>query len=278
MAPKTVAAANSIGNVSDAVSFEPKSYNKKLSVVGTIAAENRPRPLPMRPFVASTSLSIRTSCPDDCAFKGAPGAPGGCYADAGFTRIKIHQLDEAAEGHSSTDLVREEVRQLDAAFRGGPVPRDGARGGRDLRLHVAGDVQTAEEARLLGGAATRWRQRGGGQVWTFTHSWRAVPRAAWGPDVSVLASVENPRDIMLAKQRGYASAIVVEEFGDDDKAFQLEGARRTKVVPCPAETRGTNCAACRLCLRPDALLKTSATIAFKIHGQGAGRAREALRR
>lgn len=84
---------------------------------------------------------------------------------------------------------------------------------------------------------------------------------------------------MLDRRQGYASAIVVGEFDDDDdKAFTLEGALRTKVVPYPAETRGTNCAACRLCLRPDALHKTSAAIAFKVHGQGAGRALEALRR
>ncbi len=30
--------------------------------------------------------------------------------------------------------------------------------------------------------------------------------------MSVIASVENPRDMLLAKKRGYASAIVVEDF------------------------------------------------------------------
>lgn len=266
------------GAVAGAVSFDAKSFNRKLSAVGfEPSAGDRPRPVAMKPFVSSTSVSIRTTCPNTCPFKSTPGTIGGCYADAGFTRIKIRKLDEAAEGFSATDVIREEVRQIDSSFRGGDIPQDGARGGRDLRLHIAGEATTAEHAKLLGGAATRWKQRKGGDVWTFTHGWREIPRSAWGPDVSVIASVENPRDMLLAKKRGYASAIVVEDFPNGDKAFKLPGVGKTKVVPCPAETRGVPCISCRLCLVPDQLLKARSAIAFKIHGQHAGRALEALK-
>lgn len=265
------------GRIADAVSFDAKSFNRKLSPVGYApSGGDRPRPVAMKPFVSSTSISIRTTCPNTCPFKSTPGSIGGCYADAGFTRIKIRKLDEAADGFTATEVIREEVRQIDASFRGRDIPQDGARGGRDLRLHIAGEVTTAEQAKLLGGAATRWKQRGGGSTWTFTHGWREVPRPAWGPDVSVIASVEHPRDILLARHQGYASAIVVEDFPIGDKAFKLSGARTTRVVPCPAETRGVPCSSCRLCLVPDQLFKTGSAIAFKIHGQHAERALEAL--
>lgn len=263
--------------ISEAVSFSARSYNQKLSPVGfSPSGGDRPRPVPMKPFVASTTVSVQTTCPNTCPFKSSPGTVAGCYADAGFTRIKIRKLDEAAQGYSSTEVIREEVRQLDAAFSGGRVPQDGARGGRDLRLHVAGEVQTAEEAALLGAAAARWRRRGGGETWTFTHSWRTVPRSAWGADISVIASVENARDILLAKRQGYASAVVVGGFPTGDGAFTLPGARGTKIVPCPAETRGVPCSACRLCLVPDRLLEARSAVAFRVHGQHAARALEAL--
>jgi ParB/RepB/Spo0J family partition protein len=271
---KVVSAQPEAGTkVSEAVRFEPISMNRKLSEVGLASGKKRPHFTPMRPYVCSTLVSIQASCPDTRAFKGTPTSPGGCYVDAGFTRIAMQKLDSAAWGLSSFDVIREEVRQIDDAFGGGPIPQDGARGGRDLRLHVGGDVDAAAGAQLLAKAARRWRARGGGTVWTYTHSWRAVPRSAWGDAITVLASVEKPSEIEQARKKGYAAAVVVEDF-PSEKAFTTDGAK-VKVVPCPAETRRTTCADCRLCLDRD-LVQMNVAIAFKLHGQHEAAARRAL--
>lgn len=259
-------------DVSQAVRFEPISMNRKLGPVVLAPGKARPHFGTMRPYVASTLVSIQATCPDTCVFKGTPTAPGGCYVDAGFTRIAMQKLDGAAWGLASLDVVKEEVRQIDDAFDGGPVPQDGARGGRDLRLHVGGDVEAPEGARLLALAARRWRARGGGTVWTYTHAWREVPRSAWGESIAVLASVEEAEDIPAARRRGYAAALVVERFPEGGKAFLIG---RTRVVPCPAETRRTTCVECRLCLDRD-LHSMKVAISFKLHGQHQAVARLAM--
>lgn len=255
--------------------FEPASCNRKLSRVREDPGRERPHFVAMRPFVSCTTVSIQTTCSDDCPFKGAPNVPGGCFTDAGFTRIRMAKLDLAARNLTAEQVIAEEVREIDASFKGGPVPQDGALGGRDLRLHIGGDVGSASGAEALAGAAARWLQRGGGAVWTYTHDWRIVPKAAWG-DVAVLASVEAATDIEEARKRGYPAAIVVEDFPNEHRAFSLPGTS-AKVVPCPAETRAAKtCAQCRLCLdRP--LLNLNVAIAFKVHGRQAEKAREALR-
>jgi hypothetical protein len=251
------------------VSFRPKSENRKLSPVHQIRAAGRnPRLVAQKPFVSSTYVSIAATCPDNCAFK-----TGACYVMSGITGITGRKLDAAAHGLTADQVIAEEARLIDGAFHGRRIPQDGARGGRDLRLHVGGDVGSVLGARLLAGAAGRWRDRGGGAVWTFTHAWRDVPREAWGP-ISVLASVERPEDIQAARAVGYAAAIVVDKF-PSERAFSVPGSS-AKIVPCPAETRGTTCVECRLCLDADKLLERNVVIAFEAHGPMARRAREAL--
>jgi hypothetical protein len=49
----------------------------------------------------------------------------------------------------------------------------------------------------------------------------------------------------------------------------------TKIVPCPAETRGKTCVECRLCLDVD-LLGLDVAIAFQAHGPKARSTREVL--
>jgi hypothetical protein len=51
-------------------------------------------------------------------------------------------------------------------------------------------------------------------------SWRTVERASWGPDVSVLASVETVRDARVAMARGYAAALVVFAF-ERESAYRM---------------------------------------------------------
>lgn len=254
-----------------AARFHEKSANRKLSPVDLVQFpdQSRPRPVPRAPFVCSTYASIEATCPDSCTFKGA-----GCFADAGFTKIAGEKMDAAARRSASgIGAIREEVRLIHRAFGGvAQIPQDGARGGRDLRLHVGGDCHSTEGARLLGRAARRWRRRGGGSVWSYTHWWSTVPRAAWGSAVSVLASIERVSQITEAAAHGYPSALVVDRF-ESKRAYPIGVGWR--LVPCPAETGVLTCADCRLCLDRD-LLKMRAVIGFQAHGPQAAKAVEKL--
>lgn len=252
-----------------AARFHAASANRKLSPVELVQYPDqpRPRPIPRGPFVSSTYASIAATCPDSCAFKRS-----GCFASEGFTKIAGLKMDAAARGRSSIEVIREEARLIRRSFGGYRVPQDGARGGRDLRLHVGGDVGSEEGARELGRAAAGWRARGGGAVWTYTHWARQVARAAWGSAISVLASIEDPRDVPEMAERGYPSALVVDRFRRR-AAYHLTAG--WKLVPCPAETGKATCASCRLCLdRP--LLTMRAVIGFEAHGTGVVAARAAL--
>ncbi len=256
-------------------SFQSRSSNRKLAPRRLVRSGTRLRPTPIRPFCSSTSVSIAATCPESCPFKGSLGRPGACYERSGFTKFRAERLDEDARDVSGERVIEHEVVLIRRAFGGGPIPQDGARGGRDLRLHVGGEVPSTASARLLAAAAAHWCGRGGGLVWTFTHRWREIPRSAFG-SISALASLERPKDIEAARERGYAAAIVVSQFLSR-RAFRLAGAD-AKVIPCPAETAGTACVECRLCLDGDALLARGVAIGFEAHGPRAKDARELLTR
>jgi hypothetical protein len=209
----------------------------------------------------STYTGINATCLDECAFK-----KSGCYVRAGWTHILATKLDDEAAQAKATalDVIKNEAALIDAAFPEG-VPRDGARGGRDLRLHVSGDAPTTECAKVLASAARRWKARGGGTVFTYTHSWRHIKRSAWGP-ISVLASIEHPRQAAEARKQGYAASLVVEKF-PSRRAFEVDGET---FIPCPAQNVDANgehvtCVECRLCLDRD-LLALGKGIAFEVHG------------
>src|SRR5260370_59541 len=167
----------------------------------------------------ATYASIEASCPDSCVLKA-----NGCYAQDGRVAIHVRRLDVEARG----DIVKAEVRAIDGSYRGGRVPK-----GRSLRLHVSGDARTTRAARSLSAAVRRWQARGGGVVWSYTHAWRDVKRAAWGT-VNVLASIENPRLAAAARRQGYTPALVVERHSSA-KAYVSHGVRW---IPCPQQTRG----------------------------------------
>jgi hypothetical protein len=249
--------------------FVPETCNRKLAPTDRSRRANGKRGLKaLPPFVSITDVTIAATCSDECPFKSS-----GCYASEGFTKRTGQQLDADARGRSSDQVIAAEVRLIDRSFRRGVVPQDGSRGGRDLRLHVGGDVGSTYGAELLACATDRWLARGGGSVWTFTHWWRQIPRVAFGRN-SVLASVEVPKDIEQARAAGYAAAIVVDKF-PSDRAFKLP-VTTAKVVPCPAETKGTTCVECRFCLDAGKLLERNVAIAFQAHGSGRRRVQQTL--
>ena len=257
----------------DSAAFIETNFNRKISPVDLVPVPGRrPRPVARAPFACTTSVSIQATCPDSCTFKTTPEGRNGCFADAGFTLARGQRMDAAAQGRDGLEVVREEAYAIRRAFGGGWIPQDGKnRRGRDLRIHVGGDVHSIAGVVTLVKAVFHWLRRGGGAVWTFTHWWREIPRATWGP-ISVLASVEDEAGVRDAVAAGYAPALVVDRFPDGSRPFRLGGAR---FIPCPAEVRDTTCVECRLCLdRP--LAQMGLGIAFQVHGPTAQRAADHL--
>jgi len=198
--------------------------------------------------VAVTYAPLAT-CPASCPVKHE------CYAAAGMGyKPWAVRLEADAADVAPHELARAEAQAIDD----GAVAR-----GRPLRLHVSGDCADHVAARIVSAAARRYMRRGGGQVWSYTHAWRDIPRAAWGR-VSILASMEGSRDGAAALAAGYAPALIVAEYPAGDRAWQQDGVRW---IPCPAQTRdGVTCDSCRLCFDAGALAARNAGIAFVAHG------------
>jgi hypothetical protein len=208
----------------------------------------------------SATYASQASCPTSC-----PWYRNGCYAEAGLVGYQTRRLNRSAL-RGALRIAQAEARAI-----------DGLTGDRLLRLHVVGDARTAAAARTLGAAARRYAARGnlprrGRKVWTYTHAWRAVPRASWGEAVSVLASVETVRDARAAMAKGYAAAVVVAAF-ERPSAYPIDGVT---VLPCPNQTRGVTCRDCGLCRDDERLRAAGLVIAFQAHSTGAPAVRKTL--
>jgi hypothetical protein len=201
----------------------------------------------------SATYVSQESCPS-CPLRGA-----GCYAEHDLIQFVTWRLGRAG-ALSPARLALAEARAIDRLT-----------GDRPLRLHVVGDCRTPRAAGIVAAAAARYQARGGRPVWTYTHAWRTVPRAAWG-EVSVLASCESAQQAAEAMAQGYAAALLVDEY-PSEAAYNHGGVR---VLPCPYQTRGVQCRDCRLCFGDTRLLKAGLVIGFAVHGSGAALARHAL--
>jgi hypothetical protein len=199
----------------------------------------------------ATTHAAQASCPSSCVFKDG----GGCYAESGrqgmFVTRRLNEIGALIDA-DALDVAMAEAEAID----GMQVVY-----GRPMRLHTVGDCSTDDCARVVAAAAKRYVERGGGPVWTYTHAWRDVERVSWG-SVSVLASCETADDVIAARARGYATAMVVEEFGTS----RLHELERTKVLPCPSMTRNVACSDCRLCFNDQGLRDRGYSIAFELHG------------
>lgn len=200
-----------------------------------------------------TYTSTANTCPKDCPLTET------CYSKLGYTGFTNNRLIKESEGLSALEVAKAEAKVIDSAYKGGTVPNN-----RNLRLHGSGDSRTVKGTRLINKAVGRWKQRGGGIAWSFTHAWRKVHRKEWN-NVSVLASVSVASEAEEARKQGYAPAIVVANH-ESDKAFKLDGSD-TKWIPCPNQTKdNVSCVDCGLCMRTDYLFEANCGIAFAAHG------------
>lgn len=243
------------------VLVRPQATTRKLSDIEQREVEGQRlrRPVAQAPFVVATYVSITATCPTTCVFKDR-----GCFAQSGYIKRFAGVLDEQAKALelTGTQIAENEAAALRGLFRGRSIPQDGARGGRDLRLHVGGDTGGVEAAQILAEAAENWHQRGGGAVWTYTHRWREIPIDAWGR-IAVWASTETFDDAVAARAAGYPVSMALPDT-------ILKGAKRQELsgvslIPCPWESRKVSCVRCRLCFK-EATLPEGTAIGFKIHG------------
>lgn len=202
--------------------------------------------------VAATYASIDSTCPNSCESL----KDGSCYAMWGNVGIQTKRLN------------KKKVSPLEAAKHEKRVILDAIKSNnksiinRDLRLHVSGDSRTIKGTRIIASAAKAYIKAGGGNVWSYTHAWQKVKRNNWGV-VSTLASVDNKSQIKKARKQGYTPAIVVPQFPNENKLFELNGV---KFIPCPAQTGDYGCADCRLCMNDQRLFRKNYGIAFEAHG------------
>lgn len=150
---------------------------------------------------------------------------------------------------SAYEIIEAEARAIENAFKGG-VPQDGAAGGgRDLRIHVGGDVSCYRGAIRLSMAADKWRTNGGGCVWLYTHRWSKIDIDCWGENIHALASVETPEQADLAYSKGYVPMMVVKGFLRSQR-YDLPGSDMgLKLIPCSNQINGATCVECRFCLK-----------------------------
>lgn len=190
--------------------------------------------------VSSTYVS-QGSCPSSCVFRNA-----GCYAELGYVGILNKKFDTAISPEKIAEAEAKGISMLTGA--------------RPLRLHVVGDCATNQSANIVSKAAEEYTKKFGMPVWTYTHG--NTDKVFWR-GVSVLKSCETISQIHEADKKGFASALVVSKFLSD-KAYKLDNDFTG--IPCPAQTRGLECATCKLCMNADKLHKLKRVILFEAHG------------
>lgn len=203
--------------------------------------------------IDATYLPTNNTCPTSCKLKGA-----GCYAELSFVGIINSRLNKESKNLSTLDIARDEVKVIDASYKGKSVPN------KVLRLHVSGDSKTIKGSKLINSAVARWKKRGGKLAFSYTHAWKTVPRNVW-KDISILASIDDISDVNLAVERGYVPSIVVDSF-TNSKLIEQESSP-VKWIPCPAQTKErASCEECKLCFDDKILFKKKYGIAFEAHG------------
>lgn len=209
-------------------------------------------------YVSQNTCSIR------CLLRG-----NGCYYEQGPVSIVRNRLTHADQV-SQVRYAEAEAHAIDQLS--GRLP---------LRVHVGGDCLTAQAARIVGGACSRYKARHGQRVWSYTHTWKdGLRRKSWGDGISILASCDTPSDVHRARALGYgATALTVSSFPLGRKTFNLATAKGLlKITPCLAQTGDTTCDACGLCMDEEILSKQGIVIGFVAHGAKKGTVQKRLLR
>lgn len=208
--------------------------------------------------VSVTYAPIQT-CPKSCPF-----LDKGCYAQLGHSGIHLNRLNTAAKENKISakriaQIEADEIKKLS--------------GERPLRLHIVGDCKTPEAAEILSSAAKEYFSKDNlfQPIWTYTHSWKIIPRDKWGNIISVLASCETLEECKEAMKRGYAASIV--RLKPFEGTMNFDGL---KMTACKEITKGIKCIDCKLCFNDEKLLENNQVICFFPHGARSEKVRKAI--
>jgi hypothetical protein len=196
--------------------------------------------------VSATYAPIQ-SCPSTCSFLNQ-----GCYAQCGNTAIHLNRMNQQArelKKERPIDIARLEAKSI-----------KNLTGTRPLRLHIVGDCRTSRAASILAKASKEYKEKYQQPVWTYTHSWKNIPREKWG-GIAVLASCETIKECKEALRRGYAPSIV--RLKPFTRSFKYRGL---EMIPCPSFDKGLKCNECQRCWDDKELLKKNRAICFFPHG------------
>ncbi len=230
-----------------------------VALLASIAVQRSKNPKLSRTVGAvATTWAAQKTCSPLC-----PLRFNGCYYEKGPAAFTGRRLNRAARSLQPYEIARQEAHAIRA------LPGD-----KPLRLHSGGDCRTAGAARLLAdavkayiGKRVNYRREHGlptPACWTYTHSWRTIPRSAWGP-ISVLASCDNADEVAWAHRRGYATALVTEAHPGKKRYTLPTVPRPIAVLPCVEQTMGVKCDECKLCWNDKRLLAARITVGFARH-------------
>ena len=212
------------------------------------------------PGMAATYTAF-SSCPETCPIR------EDCYGRFGRMVVKrtFGQMHLAGEGLTPDEIAQQEaelIRRLPAFS--------------PLRLHVVGDCKTAKAAEILAEAAEDYLNRGGPAVFGYTHSWRDVPRNAWGR-ISILASCEGPQDCINALERGYAAVVILPVDENPDESVRFYKSQGIKLRLCLHDLDGTPCVKCTACMNADWLRDHGRVIGLRAHATSKRRLSKKIR-
>lgn len=208
--------------------------------------------------VVSATYAPTITCSSKCPFLN-----NGCYAQTSHTGMHAIKMEKNAKAQGLTaplKLAQEEYKAISKL-----------KGKHPLRLHVVGDCKTPRAAKVLSKAAAEYTAKGKQPVWTYTHSWREIPRDKWG-DISVLASCETLDECKQAMARGYAASVV--RLKPFTGTMDWDGL---KMTACKELDKGIKCADCKLCFDDKSLLKKNRVVCFFPHGSRKNKAANAIR-
>lgn len=221
----------------------------------------------------SATYTPFATCPDTCPMKPATRIDGTFettegYCTQGMVSCTMRRLGKTVVSTKATlfQIQKAECSGIEALS-----------GKRPLRLKGAGDTPNDRYARGLAKACKTYSAKHNQPTYTYTHNWRTVKRASFG-DISVLASCDAVSDIAAARDRGYATAVIVSHFPAGAKVFEVNGE---SILPCPnqvAENAGRlfTCEQCMLCANDEMLRARGLTVGFEAHGNKARAMKEEL--
>jgi NTP pyrophosphatase (non-canonical NTP hydrolase) len=202
------------------------------------------------------------SCPKTCKLLNK-----GCYAQGGHCAFTTNRLDREASKRNRLrpiDIARAEAKEIDK------LPAN-----KPLRLHIVGDCRTIGAAKVLADAAENYKRRSSKMntppVWTYTHSWKTIPRSAWGW-ISVLASCETMEEAEQAYSRGYTPAMI------RYKPFKgTISYRGWELTACREMSEGVTCDKCRICMNATPWTVDKKIVCFFPHGNKAKQVEEMIK-